>query len=68
MNSATPSPMWTRSTAGRSRSAAFATSGEWNAPETRSLIARRAPSRVASSQASSTEGVSPEMTSWPGQL
>ena len=49
-------------------SAARATSGEWNAPETRSLIARRAPSRSASTQASSTDGVSPEITSWPGQL
>ena len=50
------------------KAAARATSGVWKAPETRSLIARRAPSRSASSHASSTETVSPEMTSCPGQL
>jgi hypothetical protein len=38
------------SIAGRRRSAAFATSGEWNAPETRRRTARRAPSRCASVQ------------------
>ena len=56
------------SIAGRKRSAARSTSGEWNAPETFSRTARRAPSRWASSQHSSTASVSPETTSWPGQL
>ena len=44
MNGATGSWNFTFSIAGRSRSAARATRGEWNAPETLSLTARRAPS------------------------
>jgi hypothetical protein len=68
MNGATGSLKLTRSTAGRSRSAARATSGEWNAPETFSLTARRAPASCASSMHSSTAGFSPETTIWPGQL
>ena len=68
MNGAIGSLKRIRSTAGRSRSAARATSGLWNAPETRSFTARRAPSRWASSQHSSTASFSPETTIWPGQL
>ena len=68
MNGATGSLNFTFSSAGRKRSAAFATSGLWNAPETCSLTVRRAPRSWASSQHSSTEGVSPETTIWPGQL
>src|ERR671935_4289 len=41
MNGAVGSLNLTLSSAGRKRSAALATSGEWNAPETRSLTARR---------------------------
>src|SRR5262249_44742746 len=68
MNGADGSVKRTFSTAGRSRSAARATSGEWNAPETRSFTARRAPSSSASAQHSSTAPFSPETTTWPGQL
>ena len=48
MNGDSGSLKLTRSIAGRSRSAARATSGEWNAPDTFSLTARRAPSSCAS--------------------
>ena len=58
----------TFSIAGRSRSAARATSGEWNAPETLSFTARRAPSLCACSMHASTASFSPETTTWPGQL
>ncbi len=68
MNAACWSPKWAFSIAGFRRSAARSTSGLWKAPETRSLIARRAPSRSASTQASSMPGFEPEITSWPGQL
>ena len=50
MNAACGSPNLTESIAGRSRSAARATSGEWNAPETFSLTVRRAPSSEAFAQ------------------
>jgi hypothetical protein len=56
------------SIAGFSRSAARSTSGEWKAPETFSLIARRAPWCSASSTASSIPSFEPEITSCPGQL
>ena len=59
MNGAIGSENLARSSAGRRRSAARATSGLWNAPETRSLTVRRAPSRSASLQHSSTDGLSP---------
>ena len=68
MNGATGSPNLTLSIAGLSRSAAFATSGLWNAPVTASLTVRRAPSISAFQRHSSTDGVSPETTSCPGQL
>ena len=51
MNGAVGSLNFTLSSAGRNRSAAFATSGEWNAPDTRNFTARRAPSSVATSHA-----------------
>ena len=55
---------WNRivSIAGLSRSAARATSGLWNAPETFSLIALRAPRFSASAHSSSTASFSPEIT------
>ena len=68
MNGATGSWNEIFSIAGRSRSAARATSGLWNAPETFSFTARRAPALSAAEQHSSTAGVSPETTIWPGQL
>ena len=68
MNGAVGSLKRIFSTAGRSRSAARATSGEWNAPETRSLTVRRAPASSARAQHSSTAWFSPETTIWPGQL
>src|SRR4029077_6896923 len=68
MNSASGSANLTRSIAGRNRSAARATSGEWNAPDTFSLTVRRAPSFSAAAQLSSTASFSPEITLWPGQL
>src|SRR5581483_3397546 len=68
MNGAIGSAKRTRSSAGRSRSAARATSGLWKAPETFSRIARRAPRLSASAQHSSTAPFSPETTIWPGQL
>ena len=68
MNGATGSAKRMRSIAGFSRSAARATSGLWNAPETFSLIARRAPRLSASAQHSSTASFSPEITICPGQL
>ena len=51
MNGAVGSVNCTRSTAGRSRSAARATSGQWNAPETFSLTVRRAPSLLGAGAA-----------------
>ncbi len=68
MNGATGSWKRTFSIAGRSRSAARATSGEWKAPETWSLTARRAPWLCACSMHSSTARCSPETTICPGQL
>ena len=68
MNGDSGSLKFTFSIAGRSRSAARATSGEWNAPDTFSLTARRAPSSWARSQHSSTASFSPETTICPGQL
>ena len=68
MNGAMGSVKRMRSTAGRSRSAARATSGLWKAPETLSFTVRRAPSSLASVQHSSTAGSAPETTTWPGQL
>ena len=68
MNAVRGSAKWIFSTAGRSLSAARSTSGEWNAPETRSRTARRAPSFSASTQHSPTASSSPETTIWPGQL
>jgi hypothetical protein len=68
MKGATGSWNFTLSIAGRRRSAARATSGEWNAPETFSLTARRAPLSCARSMHSSTARFSPETTIWPGQL
>ena len=68
MNGTTGSWKRTFSIAGRSRSAARATSGEWKAPETLSLTARRAPSLCACSMHSSTARCSPETTICPGQL
>ena len=69
MNGALGSRKWTCSIAGRSRSAALATSGLWNAPETLQLDgAARA---VALGLARSTPrppSSSPETTIWPGQL
>ena len=56
MNGAIGSRNCTRSIAGRSRSAARATSGLWNAPETFSLTVRRAPSSSAS-RAALVDGV-----------
>jgi hypothetical protein len=68
MKAARGSLKCTLSIAGRSFAAALATSGEWNAPETRSRMARRAPCSSACAQHSSTAGSSPEMTICPGQL
>src|SRR5581483_4282029 len=68
MNAASGSLNLTRSIAGRSRSAARATSGEWNAPDTFSFTVRRAPSSSAFAHSSSTASCSPETTIWPGQL
>src|SRR6185437_1519857 len=68
MNGATGSWNFTRSIAGRSRSAARATSGEWNAPLTLSFTTRRAPCSCARSMHSSTASCSPDTTIWPGQL
>ncbi len=68
MKGATGSANRTRSTAGFSRSAARATSGLWNAPETFSLTARFAPSSWAAAQQASTAPCAPETTIWPGQL
>ena len=61
MKGASGSVKRTLSSAGRSRSAARATSGLWNAPETLSWIARRAPRLSASAQHSSTASCSPEI-------
>src|SRR5690606_5121388 len=47
---------------------ATAISGEWNAPDTLSCTARRAPAAFASSTARSTAWTSPLITSWPGEL
>ena len=68
MKGAIGSENFARSSAGRRCSAARATSGLWNAPETFSLIARRAPRLSASAQHSSTASFSPETTICPGQL
>ena len=68
MNGAIGSWKPIRSIAGLSRSAARATSGLWNAPETFSLMALRAPRLSASAHNSSTASFSPEITIWPGQL
>ena len=68
MNGAIGSWKRTRSIAGLRRLPAFPTSGLWNAPETFSLMALRAPRLSASAQHSSTASFSPEMTIWPGQL
>ena len=68
MYGVTGSRQCTFARAGRSRSAARATSGLWKPPLTRSLTVLRAPLAVASAMSLSTASFLPETTTWPGQL